>query len=189
MILENIASAPWVRLKQLWKEGGYETLHIKVDTKDYYIPHTRQRGYMICILTSSSVTPQDALGILDDWKTHMTNLKRPASSPFQNFLLEPDDPRLRRALAEFHVRNTNRINMPWVRYEARHLSYRDLNKYGPGKPVTEWKPNGTSTMVEHGQRLWLRNEVDRVKDTLDISVLRCAQRGYDMHSKWWVSNL
>ena len=184
VILENIASAPWAQLKKYWNKGGYSTLHVKVDTKDYYIPHTRQRGYMICISNSLSSTGQGPLSMLRDWESYMTKFKRPASSPFQDFLLDPDDPQLRKALAEFNYRSISRGNVSWVRYEARHLYYRRFNVYGLGKPSTEWKRNGCSTMIEFGQWQWLLNEVNRVKDTFDICTLRATQRGYDIHSKW-----
>ena len=184
VVLENISSAPWKRLEQLWNEGGYEAMHVKVDTKDYYIPHTRQRGYMICISTNLGLTSREALAILKDWKTYMKKFKRPASSPFYDFLLDPDNPQLQTALAEYDIRSQNTSNTSWVRYKARHLCYRELNLYGSGKPITEWRPNGSSSMIEHGKLEWMRNQVDRVKDTFDISVMRCERRGYDMHSKW-----
>lgn len=49
MILENVCGAPWGHIKDAFKEIDYHAYHIKVDTKNYYLPQTRERGYMLCI--------------------------------------------------------------------------------------------------------------------------------------------
>jgi len=61
LVLENVSGAPWLhkdlksQAKNFGKKGidkqleeiGYAVGFLKLDTKDYYIPHTRVRGYMI----------------------------------------------------------------------------------------------------------------------------------------------
>ena len=183
VILENVLGAPWPKIGEMWEEAGYATQHIKLDTKEYYIPHTRLRGYMLCILKDKVDRQNEIPGILKQWSSEMEKLKRQASTPFHAFLFDPDDPRLHKAQAEYRGKSKGNREIAWVRYEARHIKYRDLNGFGFGRPVTEWRPNGISTMVEFGNHLWMENEVQRVKDTLDISLLRCAARGYDLHSK------
>jgi len=62
LIMENVSGAPWQhanlknQAKNVGRRGidkqmeeiGYAIAFLKLDTKDYYIPHTRVRGYMVC---------------------------------------------------------------------------------------------------------------------------------------------
>ena len=185
VILENVLNAPWDKIGEMWTDAGYATKKIKLDTKEFYIPHTRLRGYMLCVLRSKISRKDELNTILKEWKETIKRLKRPASTPFHAFLLDTDDPRLHKAQAEYKSKSKDKgkREFAWVRYEARHSKYRQLNGFGHGRPITEWRSNGSSSMIEFGNRLWMENEVERVKDTLDISALRCAARGYDLHSK------
>lgn len=62
LVLENVSGAPWQQAslknqaKNINRKGidkqmediGFAVAFSKFDTKDYYIPHTRVRGYMVC---------------------------------------------------------------------------------------------------------------------------------------------
>lgn len=45
MIIENLINAPWLMMVALLENLGYDAANTKLDTKKYYIPHTRNRGY------------------------------------------------------------------------------------------------------------------------------------------------
>jgi len=96
---------------------GYATRCAKLDTKEFYLPQTRERGYMICVdrvpyleegvdvtakldgwWNAPKVDPEDEPeGIvmdLDNWEKLVFHLKRPASVPAEFMLLRSDDPTL-----------------------------------------------------------------------------------------------
>ena len=49
VLLENVCGAPWMDMAASFEEIGYDATWRKVDSKFYYIPHTRERGYLIAI--------------------------------------------------------------------------------------------------------------------------------------------
>ena len=49
VIIENVLGAPWEKKEQRFNELGYYAAHMKLDTKQFYIPHTRQRGYLFAV--------------------------------------------------------------------------------------------------------------------------------------------
>lgn len=60
VIVENVLSAPWDRsVCPKFRRVGYAAEWTKLDTKAFYIPHTRQRGYMCAVdmRTSSKGSP------------------------------------------------------------------------------------------------------------------------------------
>lgn len=44
VIQENVSGAPWVKIEATFAEIGYAAKSVRLDTKKYYIPHTRTRG-------------------------------------------------------------------------------------------------------------------------------------------------
>src|SRR5205807_5838067 len=91
IILENVSGAPWNKIRDLALPGiGYSAAYLRVDTKDYYLPHTRVRGYMVCIDARDYHDPNGVNHIprsrklidrlLKTWTQTMGFLKRPASS-------------------------------------------------------------------------------------------------------------
>lgn len=68
---------------------GYEPAGILGDAKNYYIPQTRQRGYIICF--DKAHMKQANMKYLEE-KVHslMEKFKRPASSPVSSFLQSSD---------------------------------------------------------------------------------------------------
>ena len=44
IILENVLKAPWKAVEAKFDEAGYGARFVRLDTKKYYIPHTRTRG-------------------------------------------------------------------------------------------------------------------------------------------------
>ncbi len=145
IILENVVSAPWFHSKieqlaeserqkaaksgrtpsakimnkngldRLMSQVGYATKCAKLDTKEFYLPQTRERGYMICVdripyleegddlatkldrwWNAPKVDPEDEpeglMADLKEWEKLVSHLKRPASVPAECMLLRSDDP-------------------------------------------------------------------------------------------------
>ena len=47
IVLENIQNCPWPIVKKELKKINYRSIHTLVDSKDYYLPQTRKRGYLV----------------------------------------------------------------------------------------------------------------------------------------------
>ena len=79
VILENVCGAPWEEISQAFQEKGYAAHYMRVDTKRYYIPHTRTRVYLFATRIEPDVSkgeegPRPGVPDLDPdskkiWKT------------------------------------------------------------------------------------------------------------------------
>jgi site-specific DNA-cytosine methylase len=137
VILENVCSAPWDRVAEKFQHHGYSAAWTRVDTKNYYIPHTRTRVYLCAVDQKRSDLP-------DDWKAWVTNkLKRQASSTLDAFLLPSDDPRIHEARQKLVQESYNALDRrtgrtDWGRCESRHQRARLEEGLGSKRPLTSW---------------------------------------------------
>ncbi|OAX82532.1 hypothetical protein ACJ72_03117 [Emergomyces africanus] len=184
VILENVCGAPWDHIRDIFKEMDYHAYHIKVDTKNYYLPQTRERGYMLCIDQTRLETPPPTDSKSSTFAKMMKNFERPASSPITQFLLKNDDPRLQDAIDDISKSPIkDRQSVDWTRYKARHLRYRISEGLGDKRPLTRWQDNGTCQMPDFYWHGWSSAQTERVWDTLDVNYLRSIIRGYDINFK------
>ncbi|RAH41685.1 putative SNF2 family helicase [Aspergillus brunneoviolaceus CBS 621.78] len=181
VILENVRSAPWPTIKQYWTDIGYTVVHSAVDTKAYYLPQTRERGYMCCV--DSQLLQQNGLSAESvlSWSDLMSSFTRQASSPAGMFLLDANDRRLHQ-IANSLTFPAYRVRA-WEKYEVRHQAYRQTEHLGYKRPYTRSLDNGTCITPDFSWRLWNRSLVERVWDTLDVNFLRKLKEGYDMTYK------
>jgi site-specific DNA-cytosine methylase len=49
VILENVCGAPWDKIAERFRQQGYQADYTRLDTKRYYIPHTRTRVYLVAV--------------------------------------------------------------------------------------------------------------------------------------------
>ncbi|EIW79421.1 hypothetical protein CONPUDRAFT_107802 [Coniophora puteana RWD-64-598 SS2] len=188
VILENVCSAPWERVVQYFEKKGYSATFSRVDTKHYYIPHTRTRVYLLAVDSSNENLPQK-------WKDYVTaKLKRHASSTLDAFLLPSDDPRIHQARQKLvkesfngAERRTGRTD--WGRCESRHQRARLEELLGPKRPLTNWDEGGSCKLPDFAWGDWGTGQVERVWDLMDITLLRSAQKGIDPSYKTLVWNL
>jgi site-specific DNA-cytosine methylase len=102
IILENVQTAPWKSMERFWlRRAGYNAEHVKVDSKEYYLPQDRSRGYLVAMdATEFAKYGSDAAGLVHKAILHILGLKRNASSSVLEFLLADDDPCLLQARTE-----------------------------------------------------------------------------------------
>ncbi|PWY68636.1 hypothetical protein BO70DRAFT_417213 [Aspergillus heteromorphus CBS 117.55] len=136
VVLENVKNAPWDKIKQHWKEIDYSAVFQDVDTKAYYLPQTRERGYMFCIdreaMKKHNLHDSDVAG----WTQTVTKFKRPASSPAGMFLIDADDRRLEHIEKDMAMRSySTRKTVNWAKYQVRHQTYRLNNALGYKRPM------------------------------------------------------
>jgi site-specific DNA-cytosine methylase len=203
-IVENVKSAPWKEIQGIlsndfeglsansqehysgiWKDGdrAYAAKVVQLDTKDYYIPQTRQRGYLVAIDRKY----EDADTAVDEWVRKLEDLEQRASSPVESFLSEDTvatDMSNSPAFIKKHGREVD-----WDICYARHQEYRISSGLGTRRPLTQWVRGGSCTGPDHWQLDWVRAQVERVWDTLDVCHLRNAQRGFDDSYKMYDNSL
>ncbi|KAL5333911.1 hypothetical protein BJX70DRAFT_405782 [Aspergillus crustosus] len=181
VILENVKTAPWEKIAQHWSEIGYFAIHKDVDTKAYYLPQTRERGYMFCVdrrLLEGEGMRMDIEGeeeAMEKWSEIFTAFKRPASSPAGMFLMDGDDRRL-----EFIERDMSgkiiaatgsgsaRATVNWARYQVRHQNYRLNNSLGHRRPLVDgYDMNYKERCLE------LSQGIDREIDSRAFGIVGC----------------
>ncbi|KAG5638137.1 hypothetical protein H0H81_001656 [Sphagnurus paluster] len=188
VILENVCSAPWDKVKGYFEGIGYSANWQRVDTKQYYIPHTRTRVYLVAVNKRGSKIPDE----WNNWVKH--KLKRPASSTLDAFLLPSDDPRIHQARQKLVQESYNALDRrtgrtDWGRCESRHQRARLEECLGSKRPLTSWDEGGFCKLPDFAWDDWGVGQVERVWDLMDISLLRAALKGIDPSYKTHVWNL
>jgi site-specific DNA-cytosine methylase len=159
VILENVCSAPWDKVIRYFEKSGYSAKQARFHTKNYYIPHTRMRGYLIAVDKKHSEIPKE-------WLDMMPSMRRPASPTLDAFLLPSDDTRIHQAREKLvresyngPERRTGRID--WGRCESRHQRARVEEELGAKRPLTSWDEGlFKSVVVVNATQTF---QVDRVK--------------------------
>ncbi|KAJ7782010.1 hypothetical protein DFH07DRAFT_792303 [Mycena maculata] len=188
VILENVCSAPWARVQEEFEKIGYSAKYSRFDTKFYYIAHTRTRVYLIAVDSSSSKLPEQWYRLVNQ------DLKRPASSTLDAFLLPSDDPRIHQARQKLVKESYNALDRrtgrtDWNRCERRHERARSDECLGKKRPLTNWDDGGSCDVPDYSWGDWAVGQVERVWDLMDILYLRSAKKGIDPSYKTQVWNL
>lgn len=179
VILENVIGAPWAKAREFVRsEARYSADFLHLDTKDYYIPQTRNRGYLIMVDQDRAGSVEAADKIVLEWMQVVKLLRRPASSPFEAFLLDRDDPRVHKGQAELRPTTKTR-ETEWILSRGRHQKVRSSQLLGAKRPLTNWIEGGRCTFPDFGSMTWFSAQVSRVLDTIDINFLRSLVRGFD----------
>ncbi|KAF9497116.1 hypothetical protein BDN71DRAFT_1445134 [Pleurotus eryngii] len=188
VILENVCSAPWTKVKEYFEDIDYSAEFSRADTKFYYVPHTRTRVYLLAVNKRGSSIPAT-------WKDWVVNkLKRPATSSLDAHLLPADDPRIHQARQKLVSESAHALDRrvgrtDWSRCESRHQRARLEEQLGDKRPLTSWDDGGYCKLSVDGWGDWATGQVERVWDLMDISLLRSAKQGIDPAYKTLVWNL
>lgn len=179
VILENVKSAPWEGVGKHFEDVNYDsTFSTRFDTKNYYIPQTRQRGYFFA-------TRNTKAGYPPNWHNLVSSLQRPASSPIEAFMLPTNDQRIQTARANLghEQAGKSRSTIDWSKCQGRHEHARGFEKLGQARPFTAWEEGGSCVMSHGAWNEFARPQPERVLDLMDITVLRDAKKGEDSHYK------
>ncbi|KAF2640429.1 hypothetical protein P280DRAFT_550182 [Massarina eburnea CBS 473.64] len=171
VLIENVSATTkfWNSFKKRWDAIDYVYEWILLDTKNYYIPQTRIRMYMIAV--DRRVFGQKASKVVSEWKTLIEKLKRPCSSPFSAFLVGDNSDQYQHAsLAS---------DPDWAMSRLRYDRIRSAERLGIGRPITRWSENGTVRPPDFANRPWYSSQSSRVYDCIDIAHLQGVQKGYD----------
>jgi site-specific DNA-cytosine methylase/superfamily II DNA or RNA helicase len=183
VILENVRSAPYDRFHKCYRDIDYEVGGVFVDSKNYYLPHTRQRGYLVCF-DKRKAARKEIDGAGKAWQELMSKFRRQASSSVSEFMLPNDKIRAQQTSLD-----ENSKEYDWAACEIRHIRERQKYRLGNARPMTFWSESGTMNIPENGFISWYRKQPERVRDYMDISLLRKASE-FDVRYKtriWDVS--
>ncbi|KAI1416189.1 hypothetical protein F5Y13DRAFT_206216 [Hypoxylon sp. FL1857] len=178
VILENVSGAPWKEAANVWFPFvGYAAGHTKLDTKDFYIPHTRVRGYLIA-LDSAVFGAEAAEAIIEEWKAIvMDDLPRRASAPVCDWLLPAAHALTERARQDDSEKALGpAVDSDWERSKSIHARVRQEEELGDDKPITKWGSRGAPS-YDRMDRGMLRSNPNRVLDCIDIIQLRSEKVG------------
>ena len=164
--------------------------HSRLDTKEFYIPHTRTRVYLFA-------TPRKTSGknhLAHKWEKTVKEMRRPWSAPFEAFLLHTDNQHIHRARldlasAKEQKDGTSRKPTDWNRCESRHQRARQEEQLGILRPLTSWQEAGVCKGLDWTWNDWLLAQTERVLDLLEISTLRMAKDGIDSGFKACIWNV
>ncbi|KAI9034633.1 hypothetical protein DFJ74DRAFT_25365 [Hyaloraphidium curvatum] len=193
VILENVCGAPWTKqgvqekiqkakeagkkpkyagksIEEHFNEIGYFGTHVRLDTKEFSIPHTRTRGYFMACRVE---------GISEEWKERVESLKRGWTVPIDGYLLPVDHPDIAKARAFYARKQTaegksRNSRNDWSKCESRHARYREENMLGNKRPLTAWHQAGVCKGLDFAWNDWFTSQTERVVDLLDINTLKVA---------------
>ena len=135
VLLENVKATKktWESIVSQWDEIDYEAAWLWRDTKNYYLPQTRERMYMIAIdrRQHGKGTKEAA----KQWQDVMESLERQCSSPYEAFLAE--------SLQEPSDYSTLLSEPDWALCKLRYDHIRSERRLGILRPITRWSENGT----------------------------------------------
>lgn len=129
VLVENVKASKdlWDRtIQEEWKKIDYSYTWTYLDTKDYYLPQTRQRMYMFAI--DNHVFKHNKKNALITWRNMMDKLQRRCSSPFEAFLDDDSD---------FHTYD-HFMAIDWGLCRLRHYMIRENEGLGWKRPITNW---------------------------------------------------
>ncbi|KEQ72090.1 hypothetical protein M436DRAFT_10011, partial [Aureobasidium namibiae CBS 147.97] len=178
IVLENVFNAPWDDMLAEYESIDYVSAGVLVDSKNYYLPQTRQRGYMVCVDRSKlNDNGIDSAIFKRNFYNRMADFRRQVSSPLSSFILPNDDPLVTRAsqsMIRQSVLDTSLRDADWAKCEIRHINTRRQQKLGIARPLTDWQESGSLVLPENCNRVWFRQQVERVWDFMDVALLRKA---------------
>ena len=194
VIQENTCQAPWDKMVEDYEEDDYAAGWVRLDTKKYYIPHTRQRIYLFAVDKKALRSKSSCETVVARWKDEVERLRFPATALLDDFMFPSDDPRVLAARAKLTTAVDQREargagTRDWSACASRHLNERTEHFLGHKRPLTDWSEDGTCCLADFGWNDWMEKQVDRVKDVVDINGLKSAKKNKDAETKTVVWNL
>ncbi|KAJ5485617.1 hypothetical protein N7539_005605 [Penicillium diatomitis] len=192
VIMENVKSAPWKDFIDIWDEIGYDATYTFVDTKSYYLPHTRMRGYLVAVDKHRKTERLPGDNFVDSrplskrFGKSMTQFARKASSPVGKFLLPDHDRRIEQIRNDLTTRldASTRSESSWERYKIRHAEFRADHGLGDQRPISRSLPGGLGlSPPDFYWHSWMKAQPERVIETVDMKFLYCLTKDIDSNFK------
>ncbi|RYN75563.1 hypothetical protein AA0117_g6173 [Alternaria alternata] len=171
VLLENVKNEKktWDDVVRTFDRIGYKAQWIYCDTKNYYLPQTRERMYMIAI--ERTLFGKGVKSATSQWKDLMQNFERQCSSPYEAFLPE--------SLKESSGYSLLKNEPDWALCKLRNDHIRSEKRLGILSPISRRSDNGTVLPPDFADRKFYISQSSRVHDAIDIAHLEAAAKGYD----------
>ncbi|RYP79246.1 hypothetical protein DL769_003069 [Monosporascus sp. CRB-8-3] len=188
ILLENVHSAPWEQMVRVWFPSiDYAAHFVRLDTKNYYIPQTRSRGYLLAVDARLFNSKKNiAEGIVSHWATDIKNFQRRASAPIDRWLLPSTDPLADLARQDEEARfldKKRRDNVPWTQSRRRHIRVRRQEVLGEDRTLTNWTEDGGSRPYDRMDKILMHGQPPRVLDCIEVYYLRGVKNGLHRKAK------
>ncbi|RYP62682.1 hypothetical protein DL771_009623 [Monosporascus sp. 5C6A] len=182
ILLENVHSAPWEQMVRVWFPSiDYAAQFVRLDTKNYYIPQTRCRGYLLAVDARLFHSKKNiAEEIVSNWTTDIKNFQRRASTPIDRWLLPSTDPLADLARQDEEARfldRKRRDNVPWIQSRRRHIRVRRQETLGENRTLTNWTEDGGSRPYDRMDKILMHGQPPRVLDCIEVYYLRGVKNG------------
>ena len=185
VLLENVCGAPWKGMIRNFEAINYRAQAVRLDTKNYYLPQTRTRGYLLAI--ADEVALPD---VIHRWERQLRAMERNASASLEAFMLDAHDPRVQAAREDLSYKKKDKEDTPWDKCEARHARVRIEEKLGQKRPLTNWVHGvNAASLPDFAWRDWAGAQTERVLDSMDIDYMRLVKRREDANFKTSVWDL
>ncbi|KAK1728703.1 hypothetical protein CaCOL14_005443 [Colletotrichum acutatum] len=188
VILENVTRAPWDQFKDFWLPSiGYVAAYVQVDSKNFLVPQTRQRKYLLGV--DARYYGNKAKEIVNTWVKLMDITQWFKNPPdLQKFLLPPSDPRVlqTRFQLERTLLSKPKRDVEAVHCAADHRSARRKEELGTSNPYTRMDDRGNVQPREDAWQGVISAYTWRMQDLLDIEYLRAQKKGYDFTHKMFI---
>jgi len=197
-VMGNGQNNPWPEMQRRLEDNGYVARFLSFDSKEYYIPQTRTRRYMVAINVGKGapqiqddrkLTRTVANQVLDDWEELVTALKRPYTATLDHFLYPDDDPIVAKARRQGENKNERRHEVDWTRSLMRNNKAREDGNLGDQRPLTRWDDADNIHPSDDADWRWWATQPNRVKDVAEVCFLRCVAQGQDPRHKPMYVNL
>lgn len=169
VIFENVHGAPWSStIDYVFPLTGYTAQIVSLDTKNYYLPQTRLRKYVVAF-NHRFFGLQASQKLCDDFKAAVVALERRYSSTVTDFLLPSNSHELHRARNEMELasQSTQEKDTDWSFSRSRHTQFRRAQGIPDERPWIQWRENGSSNAPAKMWKPWEAPLPNRVKDLLE----------------------
>jgi site-specific DNA-cytosine methylase len=174
LILENVKAdkVNWETMVAHYNDAGYATEIIDVDTKNFYLPQTRQRRYMVCIRGENGPKKKIQQSLIQV-KAMVNSLQRPASCPAGFFLLDENSKQMNQIVNDRDIVMKKKRMVTWTEAQKLHRTQREVFNLGQQKPISQ--PGSKADALkgpEFYMHKWFNPRTEREKDLLDIIYLK-----------------
>ncbi|KAI4598757.1 hypothetical protein KJ359_002649 [Pestalotiopsis sp. 9143b] len=175
VIFENVLEAPWADMENIFLPAvGYSAGYTSCDTKNYYLPQTRQRKYLVAFDTLE-FGKEKAKAMAEDTVKFLLRFDRRASTDVEKFLYMNTDKATQLDIQQLEFERNSKIatrEAPWFFSKQRHEKVRQKEQLGYAHPFSGLKPTGEHTFYDRANKTIMNRQSNRVKDVTDISLLR-----------------
>lgn len=189
VVLENVNTAPWRNIAgDYFPMAQYHATYVSVDSKDYGVPQTRQRGY--CVAADFLHYGEHAKDIVEEWAKIVVAIAPRTQIPLEKLLLRPGDRAVREMEIPIERGSCREPSAKATMCNMRHKDARELFCLPELNPITGIDARGTCKPDDRIFGGWIQKQGPRVCDLLDISFMRVLNHhAFDLRFKLHIIDL